>query len=166
MSSGKVHDFAGKATVGATLPIAVVYLPVDLAICYGLFSILGFTHLGPDLDSNNFRANTIRRWGRAKWLWYPFNRLVSPHRGPTHVPLLGAALVLFWLLLLTGAVGLIAVMNGWVSLPSFEVRWLWYLFVAFVAVAIQHVVHLAFDGYRLCQVAVGVGGAVVLGMIL
>ena len=111
MPSGRVHD---RITYLATGPVAIgvkLYthsLPLALAASAGL--LFGGLMFGPDLDT---RSVQYRRWGFARWIWWPYQRLFS-HRSPwTHGLFLGLLVRLgyFSLVILLVASLMIACIN-------------------------------------------------------
>lgn len=150
MADGNTHDKAGLAIALSTTAIASLAMPENLLGWYAAFSVLAFTHLGPDLDSSNFKANTIKRWKSLKFLWTPFNRWVQPHRGPTHCPYTGPiwALAYFTGLIAAGWGG--GALAGWWGLPDITLirwgHWLRVTGIVYIAALIQYWAHLALDG--------------------
>lgn len=94
MADGKFHDRAILATapiVGlAAMLIAPSLTPIAVAS-----HVLGGLFLSPDLDTV---SRPYRRWGVLRWIWIPYQKLI-PHRGLSHLPIVGTASRVAYLLL-------------------------------------------------------------------
>lgn len=88
MPAGKTHD---KITWLCIPPVLALswWISHDLKVCAGAalsFAFAGLMFSG-DLDVKSVQ---YKRWGWFKWIWLPYQRLVS-HRSPfSHGPVLGA----------------------------------------------------------------------------
>jgi uncharacterized metal-binding protein len=114
MPSGRVHD---RITYGALLPaIALTWgtthrWPATVAVALG--TLFGGLMFGPDLD---VKSRQYYRWGFLRWLWWPYQRVVS-HRSPwSHGVVLGLLARLAYLslaLFVLGALALALVNTYW-----------------------------------------------------
>ncbi len=95
MPAGKTHD---KITWLCVPPVLAVswLLSYDLKVCSSAalsFAFAGLMFSG-DLDVKSVQ---YKRWGWFKWIWLPYQRLVS-HRSPlSHGPVLGVLTRLLYL---------------------------------------------------------------------
>ncbi|NPB03856.1 MAG: hydrolase [Thermotogae bacterium] len=98
MPSGKVHDGVNTA-VGLALGVVVWVETED--VVFTILFLLGFFfatyYLSPDLDLEGTRP--VRRWGKLSFIWRPY-AAVMPHRGLSHIPILGVLTRLGYLFLL------------------------------------------------------------------
>lgn len=98
MASGKEHD---QSTMLWVTPFAIFigfFLDLHGGLIAGATFFLGGLWLSPDLDTNSL---AIKRWGILKNLWWPYQKII-PHRSfLSHSPLLGTALRLSYLFMLT-----------------------------------------------------------------
>ncbi len=95
MPSGKVHD---SVNLLATACVDIIAYragvdPVHILI-FSIGSLLATFYLSPDLDLEGTRP--VKRWGRLGFIWKPYAYFV-PHRGISHVPIIGIAGRLFYL---------------------------------------------------------------------
>ncbi len=112
MSTGKVHAIATAVTAGVAMPLITTVLnqPDEHALFFAGGCLAGIL-INPDLDNRRpvYSHAVVRRSaGKAvAWLWqafwWPYARLIPYHRHwLSHLPLLGTALRLLYLLIFAG----------------------------------------------------------------
>ena len=123
------HDTAG---IGVTIGIALA--TQHPAIIAG--SLAGFLWLSPDVDLPHSRPS--RRWGPLKAIWAPL-QATTQHRGITHVPVVGALVMMAYLAVPVAA---IAILSGHVGMLGAIAP----LSIPFAfGVVVQQLTHLALD---------------------
>ena len=106
MPSGRTHD---RINFFSTAIFAYVIYRLGFnweeVLAFSLGSLVGTVWFSPDLDLRFSRP--VKRWGKLSFIWWPYAALI-PHRGISHVPVLGllsrfgyffAIVFLFWLIL-------------------------------------------------------------------
>ena len=97
MASGDQHD---KSTKIWFIPFGLVIsmiMGVENGVISSISFLIGGLWLSPDLDTN---SNATKRWGRIKYLWWPYKKLI-PHRSIfSHGPFIGSTLRLAYLAIL------------------------------------------------------------------
>ncbi|MEO0375759.1 MAG: metal-binding protein [Cyanobacteria bacterium P01_A01_bin.17] len=95
MPSGRTHDqitFICLPWIGALSLLVTFNLGVSLCLCGGfLFSGLMF---GPDLD---IYSKQYQRWGLLKFIWLPYQKVLSHRSLLSHGPVIGTLLRLLYL---------------------------------------------------------------------
>ena len=143
MSSGKTHDritFLSLPLIA--LPTSVITDSSNLTLIVSgafLFSGLMF---GPDLDIYSVQ---YQRWGKLRWLWLPYQKLL-PHRSVwSHGPAIGTTLRLLYFL---GLVAVLAVIP--LTLAQLIWRLVWQEFP-------QTLIQLVWQNYRPETIALVIG---------
>jgi len=135
MAKGTTHDKINFSVLILLLAISYFHFHFRnflLLSVFGLSYLFGTLYLSPDLDMEN--TLPYRRWGKIKFIWYLYSKII-PHRSPlSHSFFLGTLLRLTWflgILFLSGfflvwilnlfSIGdcLQAYMDTWVSIKSF-----------------------------------------------
>ncbi|MFN3870061.1 MAG: DUF2227 family putative metal-binding protein [Aquificaceae bacterium] len=93
MALGRIHDFVNLTL----LPLCLYYTPKEFYIPFTFGYLFGTFFLSPDLDLP--KSKPSKRWKKLRFVWRPYQKL-SKHRGVSHLPILGTALRLSYLLLL------------------------------------------------------------------
>lgn len=106
MPSGKTHDritlWSLPWLVGAGYGLT---RNGDLSLLLGGSFLFGGLMFGPDLDIYSVQ---YKRWGILRWIWRPYQKMMS-HRSPlSHGPLIGTVLRLIYLALIVGLGGLLS----------------------------------------------------------
>jgi len=143
MADGKTHDLFGIGSAIATSIVAASTLPGGSPYFgpYVMGAILGFTHLSPDIDLPQSRPS--QRWSLLSFAWHPL-RSMTRHRGITHAPFVGSAVMVGYLGMWVMA---IAILTGHDVMPWVQDFLFWQGLLAFyVGVTMQQFVHLALDG--------------------
>lgn len=130
MSSGKTHD---RITVLSLPLIAITTSAVTnssiltVTVSGGfLFSGLMF---GPDLDIYSIQ---YKRWGKLRWLWLPYQKLLSHRSMWSHGPIIGTSLRLVYFLGIVMVMAVIPLTVAqlvwglvWQELPQTLIQLLW-----------------------------------------
>ncbi len=137
LPSGRVHETVNLLA----LPAAVYFLPEPLPkLPFAAGYLVGTFWLTPDLDLSTSRPS--RRWGMLRLFWLPYTWLF-PHRGLSHLPLLGAFTRVLYLAALAG-VGLWALDSlGYRFQLNFPLGQGWLSF--FTGILIADLIHLLLD---------------------
>lgn len=137
MPDGRIHSTASMA--GAVIvPAAMAYygFPTSEIIACSL-GFLASLQVNPDLDLNT-RFPKSKPWKWLWWmLWFPYSRLIG-HRSPySHLPILGTAFRIMYLIPF-GLMGF-ALTNVSVSIPEGVIEY--FIF----GLAISDIIHIAMD---------------------
>lgn len=93
MALGRTHDFVNLIA----LPLCLYYTPKEFYIPFAIGYLFGTFFLSPDIDLP--KSKPSKRWKKLRFIWRPYQAL-SRHRGLSHVPIIGSALRLSYLMLL------------------------------------------------------------------
>lgn len=140
MASGRTHDIAGVFAVAALSAVLSPNLQTGAITPYAFSllvggNVIGYSHLSPDLDLPQSRPS--QRWGLLRFTWSPYQR-VMPHRGLSHVPILGSLTRLCYL---ATPIAAIAWLSGYTDLGI----WRQSALLFWIGVEIACLVHLVFD---------------------
>lgn len=96
MASGKTHDRVNSVFIALFVLVLFFYnLISDSSILYFVLGFLiGTFYLGPDLD---LRSNLYYRWGALRFIWHPYQNILSHRSIWSHFPLLSDVIRYIWL---------------------------------------------------------------------
>ena len=109
MASYRTHEIFNVAI----LVPALIFLPEDAKVPFGVGYLIGTFFLSPDIDLHYSKPS--QRWKLLRYIWLPF-WIFSKHRGITHVPVLGSLIKFFYLSFLIvfayfSLLGIFAILN-------------------------------------------------------
>lgn len=96
MSSGKTHDRVNSIFITLLVLILFFYnLINDVSILYFVLGfMIGTFYLGPDLD---LRSNLYYRWGALRFIWHPYQNMLSHRSMWSHFPLISDIIRYIWI---------------------------------------------------------------------
>lgn len=96
MSSGKTHDRVNSIFITLLVLILFFYnLINDVSILYFVLGfMIGTFYLGPDLD---LRSNLYYRWGALRFIWHPYQNMLSHRSVWSHFPLISDIIRYIWI---------------------------------------------------------------------
>lgn len=95
VSSGKTHDRVNSIFIALLVLVLFFYnLINDVSILYFVLGFMvGTFYLGPDLD---LRSNLYYRWGALRFIWHPYQNILSHRSVWSHFPLLSDIIRYSW----------------------------------------------------------------------
>lgn len=96
MSSGKTHDRVNSIFITLLVLVLFFYnLINDVSILYFVLGFMvGTFYLGPDLD---LRSNLYYRWGALRFIWHPYQNMLSHRSVWSHFPLISDIIRYIWI---------------------------------------------------------------------
>lgn len=96
MSSGKTHDRVNSIFITLLVLVLFFYnLINDVSILYFVLGFMvGTFYLGPDLD---LRSNLYYRWGALRFIWHPYQNMLSHRSVWSHFPLISDIIRYSWI---------------------------------------------------------------------
>lgn len=96
MSSGKTHDRVNSIFITLLVLVLFFYnLINDVSILYFVLGfMIGTFYLGPDLD---LRSNLYYRWGALRFIWHPYQNMLSHRSIWSHFPLISDIIRYIWI---------------------------------------------------------------------
>jgi uncharacterized metal-binding protein len=95
MPSGRTHDRITLWCLPVIIFLARMFnVSIPLTIVMSLAFLVGGFMLGPDLDLHSIQ---YKRWGPFRWIWKPYQMLLSHRSGLSHGPIIGTAIRVVYL---------------------------------------------------------------------
>ena len=96
VSSGKTHDRVNSIFITLLVLVLFFYnLINDVSILYFVLGFMvGTFYLGPDLD---LRSNLYYRWGALRFIWHPYQNMLSHRSVWSHFPLISDIIRYSWI---------------------------------------------------------------------
>jgi len=96
VSSGKTHDRVNSIFITLLVLVLFFYnLINDVSILYFVLGFMvGTFYLGPDLD---LRSNLYYRWGALRFIWHPYQNMLSHRSVWSHFPLISDIIRYIWI---------------------------------------------------------------------
>jgi uncharacterized metal-binding protein len=127
MPSGRIHDRITLWSLPWIVGLTLLFVrdgEITLIVASAfLFSGLMF---GPDLDIYSVQ---FKRWGKLKWIWLPYQNLLTHRSCLSHGPILGTSLRIIYLLCL---LTIVAVLSIAIAQLIWGFDWNWQQFTLFV----------------------------------
>jgi uncharacterized metal-binding protein len=120
MPLGRTHDRITLWCLPALILLARMFnVSIPLTIAMSLSFLVGGFMLGPDLDIHSIQ---YKRWGPLRWIWKPYQMLLSHRSRLSHGPIIGTAIRVLYLSLWFAGFALAAI-GLYNTLGSEQISW-------------------------------------------